>query len=391
MEKVRTQKNKEKGNGEGTSYINKKTGLLIGQYVVDGKRKSVYQKKKEKKTDFKKRFTKIINSLNEGSYIGKSNETLYEILEQHINQKHIDGITSDNSFRKDKETLKEIEDTCKDFIYKPIQKVSIEDIEKDKIFIRRYSQSVVDKIWALLKKGFKLAYSRRKINFNIMEEETLSKPISEKETIQIEALDEKELNKLNLILDSKEKNHKYRDIVKLQLETGMRIGEVLARSVSDIDLNKKTMLIHNTLTSDNNGKTILGEHTKTYDKKTGIDHGKRIIIMNNNVLQIVKKQINNNVTNIYGLLFWDYEKNTFISYSEINSWLKRINEKYKITSKRFSTHILRHTRITEMRKSGMDMKAIQYLVGHVEGSKITDNVYTTLTPEFLEQELKKIN
>ena len=168
MEKVRTQKNKEKGNGEGTIYINKKTGLLIGQYVVDGKRKSVYQKKKEKKTDFKKRFTKIINSLNEGSYIGKSNETLYEILEQHINQKHIDGITSDNSFRKDKETLKEIEDTCKDFIYKPIQKVSIEDIEKDKIFIRRYSQSVVDKIWALLKKGFKLAFSRRKINFNII-------------------------------------------------------------------------------------------------------------------------------------------------------------------------------------------------------------------------------
>ena len=391
MENVRTQKNKEKGNGEGTIYTNKKTGLLVGQYVVKGKRKSIYQKKKEKKSDFKKRFTQIMNSINQGIYTEKNDETLYKIIEQHINQKHIDGITSDNSYRKDKETLKEIKDTCKDFIYKPIQKITIEDIEKDKIFIRKYSQSVVDKIWALLKKGFKLAYSRQKINFNIMEDETLTKPISEKETIQIEALDEKELNKLNLILDTREKNHKYRDIVKLQLETGMRIGEVLSRTIDDININKKTMFIHNTLTTDENGNIILGKHTKTYDKKTGIDHGKRFIIMNNTVLQIVKKQINNSVTNIYGLLFWDYEKNTFVSYSEINSWLKRINEKYKITSKRFSTHVLRHTRITEMRKSGMDMKAIQYLVGHVEGSKITDNVYTTLTPEFLEQELKKIN
>ena len=38
----------------------------------------------------------------------------------------------------------------------------------------------------------------------------------------------------------------------------------------------------------------------------------------------------------------------------------------------------------------MDMKAIQYLVGHVEGSSITDDVYTTLTPDFLEQEMRKI-
>ena len=75
----------------------------------------------------------------------------------------------------------------------------------------------------------------------------------------------------------------------------------------------------------------------------------------------------------------------------MNLWLKRLNTKYKITNRSLSTHVLRHTRITEMRKAGMDMKAIQYLVGHVEGSNITDDVYTTLTPEFLEQEVKKIN
>ena len=206
--------------------------------------------------------------------------------------------------------------------------------------------------------------------------------------MKLRKYDEKELKKINLILDEKERNHKYRNIVKLQLETGMRIGEVLALSTNNINRKNKTILVDKTLTKNKKGKVILGKHTKTYNKKTNIDRGKRTIKMNNTVFDIVNEQLH---TNIAELLFWDYENNTYVSYTEINSWLKRLNEKYKITPKSLCSHVLRHTRITEMRKAGMDMKAIQYLVGHVEGSKITDNVYTTLTPEFLEQELKKIN
>lgn len=391
MEKTRTQKRKENGNGQGTVYLNKKTGLLIGQYFYGSKRKSVYQGKKETKTDFKKRFAKILNSINDGSYIEKSSETLYNILENHIKQKFIDGVTQEVSFLKDTETLKEIEITCKDFIYKPIQKITVEDIEQDKILIREYSQSVIDKMWSLLKKGFKIAYSRRKINFNIMEDETLTKPISQKETKIIEALTSSQLLKLNHILDNEERQHKYRNIVKMQLETGMRIGEVLARAITDVNLEKRKILVNNTLTIRKDGTRILGNHTKTYIKKTGIDRGKRIIPINSPVEEIVNEQVQLGVNNSYNLLFWDYENNTFISYSEINSWLKRLNKKYKITDKSLSTHVLRHTRITEMRKAGMDMKAIQFLVGHVQGSRMTNEVYTTLTPEFLEQELRKIS
>ena len=37
------------------------------------------------------------------------------------------------------------------------------------------------------------------------------------------------------------------------------------------------------------------------------------------------------------------------------------------------------------------MKIIQYLVGHVEGSSITDNIYTSISKEFIESEIKKVN
>ena len=374
----------------GTIYKSSRTGLYVGQYMIDYKRHSVYQKKNEKIGDFKKRFNNILASINNGTYIEKTNETLYEILKNYIEQKFMDGITSQSSYLRDKETLSEVEKTCSNFVYKSSQKIRIEDIEKSKTNMRKYSQSIIDKIWILLRKGFKIAYSRRKLAYNVMENETLTKPFSEKEKKKVDALDEKEFKKLNKILDDKERNHKYRNVVKMQLETGMRIGETLARSIFNIDLKNREMTIDNTLTKDKDGKVILGKHTKTYNKRTGIDAGKRIIFINDAVLEIINEQIKSGISNISGLLFWDYDNNNFISYNEINAWLRRINEKYKITKKPLNTHTLRHTKITNMRKAGMDMKAIQYLVGHVEGSSITDDIYTTLTPEFLKQEVKKI-
>mgnify|MGYP003247283127 CR=1 FL=1 len=279
----------------GTIYKSNKTGLYIAQYMIDYKRHSVYQKKNEKIGDFKKRFNNILASINNGTYIEKTNETLYEILKNHIEQKFLDGITSQASYLRDIETLSEVEKTCYNFIYKSIQKISIEDIEKEKINMRSFSQSTIDKMWILLKKGFKIAYSRHKLSYNIMENETLTKPISEKEHKKVDALNEVELKKLNKILDNNERNHKYRNIVKMQLLTAMRIGETLARSISliplfvqlfllllffilfNIDLKSRKMTIDNTLTKDENGKVILGKHTKTYNKRTGIDRGKRKI------------------------------------------------------------------------------------------------------------------
>ena len=223
-----------------------------------------------------------------------------------------------------------------------------------------------------------------------MDDETLNKPISKKETKIVEALTIEEQKKLENVLDHIKRNHKYRNIAKIQLETGARIGEVLARSISNVDLENNSILIDNTLTKDKNEKTILGKHTKTFNKVTNIDSGKRIFPLNDTLKEIFTEELSKKLTNIHQLIFWDYNKNTFISYNSINSWLERLNKKYKISSKELSTHVLRHTRITRMREAGMDMKVIQYLVGHIEGSKITDDIYTSVSSTFVKQELEKL-
>ncbi len=289
------------------------------------------------------------------------------------------------------ETLEQIKKCCSDFIYKPVQKVTLYDIEKSKEKMKQYKKSGIDRAWRLLFKGFRIAASpsKRLIPYNIMDDEELKKPVSIKVTEKVKPLTVEEEKRLNEILDNEERNHPYRNIVKLELITAMRIGEVLARSTYNVDRDGKKLLINNTLTEDTDGTVLLGEHTKTYNKTTGIDEGIRNFPISNEINEIINEQTKQKITNIYGLLFWNYKDNTFITPKEVNAWLRRINEKYNI-SKTLHNHRLRHTRITRWKEAGLDMKAIQYLAGHVEGSEITDKVYIDVSEEFAFEQLNKV-
>ena len=385
------QKTKTAGNGEGSLYFSEVQSKWIFQYTHNGKRKTIKQKNNEKTKDFKARVTALKNSLNNGTYIEKSKDTIYNIIRKYINQKLNDGISGQSTYRRDMDSLKSVEISCRNFVHKPIQNVVLQDIQDAKeIMKERYSQSVIDKIWQFLKKAFSIASSpsNRLIPYNIMEDENLIKPISNKQTKKILPLTDTERERLLNVLDNNERNHPYRNIVKLTWLTGMRVGEVLARSSSDI--TKDGLYIHNTLTEDGKGNKILGKHTKTYNKSTGIDDGARYFPIFPEIQEILNEQLSSKLKNIHDLLFWDYKNNNFISDVEINSWLRRINKKYHISSKNLHNHRLRHDRITQWYESGMSIEAIQYLAGHVEGSAITQGTYIDVSKDYAFKELKKI-
>lgn len=387
----RNKKTKSVGNGEGSLYYSDKLECWIFQYYSNNTRKTVKQRKNEKVKDFKARVTKIKNDLVTGNYIEKKETTLKEIITEHIQQKFDDGITGENSLKRDNETLAQIEKCCSIFINMPIQKVTLKHIQIAKEKMKVYKKSGIDRMWRLLFKGFRIASSPsiRLIPYNIMDDENLKKPISDVVPEKVLPLSKEEEKRFISILDNEERNHKYRNIIKLQLLTGMRLGEVLARSIYNIDKKNKTLLINNTLTEDQDGNVILGKHTKTYNKTTGIDNGIRRFPITKDIGEILKEQTQNPITNLYGLLFWNYDTNTFITVKEVNAWLRRLNEKYKI-SKKLHSHKLRHTTLTRWKESDMDMTAIQYLAGHVEGSKITSDVYINVSEEYIFNEFNKI-
>ena len=338
----------------GTIYYSETLQKWVAQYTdLDGKRKTITQRKNEKVSDFKKRFANIMNEINNGTYISSNNISLYEILDSYIENNYKTGIIADRTYLRNKETLKLLKTCCKNFINKPIQKVILNDIKislpnfienetttkktNEKV-IKIYSQNTIDKLYTMLKRGFKIAFSERIILFNLMDNENLKKPKAKKELPKVEALSVEEQKKLVLILENS--NYKYRDIILLALFTGMRIGEVLAITNNNIDLKDNTIKVERTLTRDKNDKVILGNTTKT--KK-----GKRTIYLSNNAISVLKRiTLSNTVTNIYNLIFYDYEKNTFITPTEINCFLKRLNEKYKFW----------YFKIKECKESGLSVK-----------------------------------
>lgn len=390
---------KKKGNGEGTLYYSETLKKWIGQFWNGNKRVTLTQKKNETVKSFKDRYYKSKQEAEDGVYIEKSKESISSLAKAYIEQKRLDEDVSPRSYRRKLNTLKQIEKTCNNFCYIPIQNVTIKHIEKAKEKIKEYSNSEIDKMWQLLKKVFSIACSpsRKILIYNLMQDENLKKPISKKKTKKVKPLTVKEFQRLNEILDNEERNHKYRNIVKMQGISGMRIGEVLARSINDYDPKKQLFNVHNTLTQDENYHVIWSEHTKNYNKATQEDEGQRYLPLNtkselfNSLVTIIKEQQNKKINNVRNLLFWDYEKNDFVSPNNVNNWLKRLNTKYKICNEELTTHRLRHTAITNWAKLGIPLKVIQYFAGHVKGSSVTEKTYIDISLEFSTEILNKLS
>ena len=386
----RNKKTKSVGNGEGSLYFSEKLNCYVYQYYYDGKRKTLKQKKGEQAKEFKDRVVDLKVKLGNGTYIEKRKDTFLSICEKHIKQKHDDGLVSDRTYTRDLATLELIKKCCSSFVNKPMQKITVENIQESKKEMRNYSNSTIDKMWILINKTFKIAFSRRLISFNIMLDESLAKPISSKEDKKIEALTVEEEKKLIDVLNNQERNHKYRNIILLQLYTGMRIGEVLALSKDCIDLDNNTITVYRTLTRDTKDNIVIGKHTKTFVRTANVDKGKRTFPMTQQVRNLIIKILNSKNKNIYNLIFWDYQNSTFISYNELNAWLRRIKEKYHIYSDNLHTHRLRHTFVTRCIEKGISLSVIQEIVGHVQSSSITLDTYTSISNDFIEQELKKL-
>ena len=71
------------------------------------------------------------------------------------------------------------------------------------------------------------------------------------------------------------------------------------------------------------------------------------------------------------------------------SMLGRYNEIYKVQMPKIPPHMCRHTYCSNMAKSGINPKTLQYLMGHSDIS-VTMNVYTHIGFDDAEEELKRM-
>ena len=322
----------------------------------------------------------------------KQEDTVVDILQKYYLQKLKNNLISERTYVIYQNIIFILQ---KNLINAPIQSLQVQDIENLSDNIRCYSNETITKIWNCLKFTFKLAYNRRIIDYNIMLDDTLMKPNSNKLSSPVEALTLTEQTQLITILKKElSQNSKYQLHIYaclLCLYTGMRIGEALALCQDAINLDNNTITVKRTLTTNTQGKIYLNPHTKSYKSNKNADSGKRTFFMYPQVQEIVIDLLENSSSETpNGILFWNSQKNSYLSSNEVNYYLQAINKKYSIISGRLHSHILRHTFITRCVESGVNLKVIQYLVGHTKNSTLTLDIYTSISSDFIHQELQKL-
>ena len=212
------------------------------------------------------------------------------------------------------------------------------------------------------------------------------------DSVRREALSrENERKFLNFVKDDPHFN-KYYEGIYILFKTGMRISEFCGLTISDIDFEEHSINIDHQLMKHGS--------TGYYIQKTKTESGTRVIPMTPDVEECFRKIIENRnpprkepiIDGKTGFLYFD--KDGSVMYSlHWEHYFKHIREKYnsiyKVEMPLVTPHICRHTYCSNMARSGMNPKTLQYLMGHSEIG-VTLNTYTHTSYEDAKAEISKL-
>ena len=291
--------------------------------------------------------------------IEKSVVTIYSLGMQMEEIKKSRGKIGTNAYRTNMSTLKRIANY--DFANLPIEKVKREHIEDFLEAEMDKSNSIIKKDYGMLARIYDYAEENDYIKKNFFRGfNKIEKTQSKIATKQVNPMtfDEEKRFKEYLMNDM----HPYKNLVVIELYTGMRLGEALALNISDVDIVSNTIHVSKILTHDENHKPYIHDSALSQTKD-----GARLVQINdifkNNVIEAIK-DAELNKDNKENLLFCQ-SNGSLILESSVNSYLKKVAKEIGLSYwKEFSSHRLRHTFATRCIEAGISLPVLQTLMGH---------------------------
>lgn len=371
-------KRRQKGTGSVWQDPNTKKwkGQIQVGFLPNGKKKLKTVTGKTSK-EVKYKLERIKASVLTDNYISDSKITIPQLATQINDEKYNLNLIKTGTYNRNIQTINVIKKSP--LINVPIQKITESLLREFYLNNTDYATSVIKKLYEqinlTLNKAVQQGIITKNINANI------PRPNSNKQTKKVSALtlEQQEAVTDALIKDNKEP---YKTMLLLSLYTGMRMGEIGALPIYNIDLDNNTIKIERTLTRNEKEQFIIGETAKT-------SAGIRIIKIIPYVSQMLKKYINESyTTNPDSLIFT--KKNKLIGVTQVNSYYKRLIIRYGIsdTDVGFNQHQLRHTYATRSIESGMSAKVLQKKMGHTD-IKVTMNTYADVFAQFEDAEDNK--
>lgn len=185
---------------------------------------------------------------------------------------------------------------------------------------------------------------------------------------------------------------KYYDGIYILFHTGLRISEFVGLTLSDLDMKDRKIVIDHQLQRTRDMEYVI-EDTKT-------SSGTRNIPMSEDVYECFRRIIANRqkpktepmIGGKAGFLYLDKNNMPMVAL-HWEKYFQHIREKYnrlyKVQMPKITPHVCRHTFCSNMAKSGMNPKTLQYIMGHSDIG-VTLNTYTHVNYEDAQKEMKRV-
>jgi integrase len=245
-----------------------------------------------------------------------------------------------------------------------------------------YSEGTVRRIHSI----FNTAMNDAVHEFNIMRENPLQKIKIPKDVEKSNKISYFTKDQLDTFLETTMtpmKNAKYKHSIQyyalftLMARTGLRIGETLALTWDDIDLESKTVEVKKTL--------VYPLNSTPYISTPKSKKSERTIKIDNHTVQLMKRHRINQKEVI--LRYENYKPTTqnIVFHQHDGRWLRTnvVREYFKEVCKRvslpiLSPHSLRHSHAVHLLESGANLKYVSERLGHAS-VKVTADTYLHVT------------
>ena len=354
-----------------------------------GKRHAIYDRSL---ADLRKKENSVIEDSKLGIDYNEWNITMLKLVDRYLILKTSKRYNTKVNYQTVLAMLR-----CDPFCQRKIKDIKVSDAKLWFANLQKNGKRycTLTNIRGVVKPAFDLAWDEEVIRRNPFSFKMTDVVVND--TVHRVALSQQEQKELLDFFRTDSWYSRYYDDIVVLLETGLRISEYCGLTKKDLDFQNKRINVDHQIcrekTAGNNQYFI--EPTKT-------ESGKRIIPMTLtvekallNILKNRKKVKVEKIVNGYsGFINIDKNGNPKVAlhYEHMFKWAREKYDKLypNNTLPHVTPHVLRHTFCTNMSRAGMDLKALQYLMGHSDAS-ITLNVYTHASFDHAKEELTKIS
>ena len=353
--------------------------LTPSDRVPAGRRNDISLREKEKQ---------IQKDLNSNITPDGGNFTVLELVEKYISQKTGVRHSTRSNYKFVVNVIKK-----EAFGQKRIDKIKVSDakewlIKMQQIDGRGYSS--IHTIRGVVRPAFQMAVDDDLLVKNPFEFQLNTVVVND--SVTREAITRQQERDFLEFVENDKHFCKYYDGIYILFKTGLRISEFVGLTKKNLDFENSRIIVDHQLQRTRDMKYII-EDTKT-------ESGERMVPMTPEVKEAFQRILANRknpkiepmVDGYSGFLFLDKNGRPMVAL-HWEKYFQHIREKYnkiyRAQMPKVTPHVCRHTFCSNMAKSGMNPKTLQYIMGHSDIS-VTLNVYTHLNYDDAEEEMQKV-